>query len=139
MNKEKLDILKEKFKDREALQVQYYAKILEEERQRFKLALTQEWLEDHQFTIDTTLISEKCIEWYQKAKTDLQREVLMDLIQASLRLKSAFNAKVTLSKSAMVALQTASKERDKAMRQNAEMKKTIEMLKKQIEYYERQD
>lgn len=91
-----------------------------------------------QFNTDFSIISEKLLQWEKAAKNESQKKTIKELISALIRMLSYGSTVNTISKRSKAEWIVYKNIALKSALENRDLKKSNEILKKEIEYYEKE-
>lgn len=118
----------------------YFNKINEMQRHRFSHALDSELLSKIQLGNDFQILSENLLEWQNKIdKKDKRWSVLNAMSGALLRMYFYANNLETTIKTAIAEYQDYREKNNNLLDANMHLRNEVETLKKQVEYYEREN
>lgn len=115
----------------------YFSNISELQQHRFNHALDSELLARIQFGNDFEILSSNLLEWQNKIdKKDKRYSVLSAMTSALLRMYFYTNNLETIIKTAISEYQNYREKNNRLLTENAELTQQVNVLKKQVEYYE---
>jgi len=119
----------------ERAQMGFFIRHQKEKSIQFDRMQATERLLDFQYQTDYTMLFELFLKWLKGAKNDDQKKTINTSIQALMRMQSYCDTLQTISKRTMLDLNDERRMTTRMAHDAADLKKQIETLKKEIEYY----
>jgi len=135
-NLKELNEQKEEHKKLERAQLGFFIRHEKEKQKRFDQMASTESMLDFQYQTDYLMIFELFLNWSKSAKTDKQKKTIDTSLKALMRMQSYCHTLQTVSKRATIDLNDERRMTTRMAKEKIKMKKTIETLTKEIEYYD---